>query len=118
MQPNGDFDKMEPFMENTSFASLIDMEVGPDGKIYLLEYGKGWFSKNPDAGISRIDYFGGELIPKNVKEVQNKKEKDEDKNFENLDKAGADLGHKEGSDDQESIESKGRSLVLASDCAS
>lgn len=118
MQPNGDFDKMEPFMENTSFASLIDMEVGPDGKIYLLEYGKGWFSKNPDAGISRIDYFGGELIPKNVKEVQNKKEKDEDKNFENLDKAGADLGHKEGSDDQESIESKGRSFVLASDCAS
>ena len=33
------------------------MEVGPDGKFYLLEYGTGWFSKNPDAGLSRIDYI-------------------------------------------------------------
>jgi hypothetical protein len=23
------------------------MEVGPDGKIYTLEYGKGWFTQNP-----------------------------------------------------------------------
>lgn len=64
MQPNGDFDKMEPFMEHTSFASISDMEVGPDGKIYVLEYGKGWFSKNADAGISRIDYLSGNRPPK------------------------------------------------------
>ncbi len=32
------------------------MEAGPDGKIYLLEYGTGWFQKNPDAGLYRIDY--------------------------------------------------------------
>jgi hypothetical protein len=32
------------------------MELGPDGRIYVLEYGKGWFSKNEDAGLSRIDY--------------------------------------------------------------
>jgi len=36
--------------------NCIDMEVGPDGKLYLLEYGTGWFQKNPDAGLSRIDY--------------------------------------------------------------
>ena len=62
--PNGDFDKMEPFMENTKFNSLIDMEVGPDGKLYLLEYGNGWFNKNPDAGLSRIDFNPGNLAPK------------------------------------------------------
>ncbi len=56
MQPNGDFDKLEPFMENTTFNSIIDMEAGPDGRLYLLEYGKGWFSKNPDSGLSRIDF--------------------------------------------------------------
>lgn len=64
MKPNGDFDKMEPFMENTRFNSMIDMEVGPDGKLYLLEYGSGWFSKNPDAGLARIDYNGGNRAPK------------------------------------------------------
>ncbi|HNP20547.1 MAG TPA: ThuA domain-containing protein [Panacibacter sp.] len=64
MLPNGDFDKMEPFMEHTKLYNCIDMEVGPDGKIYLLEYGTGWFAKNPDAGLSRIDYTSGNLSPK------------------------------------------------------
>jgi cytochrome c len=64
MRPNGDFDKMEPFMEHTKLNNLIDMEVGPDGKLYLLEYGSGWFQKNADAGLSRIDYNGGNLSPK------------------------------------------------------
>ena len=63
LQPNGDFDKMEPFLENATFSNPIDMEVGKDGRIYVLEYGKGWFTKNPDAGISRIDYIGGNLPP-------------------------------------------------------
>lgn len=59
MQPNGDFDKMEPFITNMKLASPIDMEVGPDGKIYVLEYGSGWFSKNPDAAVARFDYQEG-----------------------------------------------------------
>jgi len=62
--PNGDFDKMEPFMEHTKFNNAIDMEVGPDGKLYVLEYGSGWFSKNENAGLSRIDYNGGNIAPK------------------------------------------------------
>jgi glucose/arabinose dehydrogenase/cytochrome c551/c552/type 1 glutamine amidotransferase len=63
MQPNGDFDKMEPFFGNIKLNSLIDMEVGPDGKLYLLEYGTGWFTKNPDAGLSCIEYNGGNRAP-------------------------------------------------------
>ena len=62
--PNGDFDKMEPFMEHTKFNSPIDVEMGPDGKLYILEYGNGWFSKNADAGISRIDFNPGNRSPK------------------------------------------------------
>ena len=63
LQPNGDLDKMEPFMAGTKFNNVIDMETGPDGKIYMLEYGSGWFSKNKDAGIARIDYNSGNRPP-------------------------------------------------------
>ncbi|MGV3686711.1 MAG: ThuA domain-containing protein [Daejeonella sp.] len=63
MKPNGDYDSMEPFMGSTSFIAPIDMEVGPDGRLYILEYGKGWFSKNADAGLVRIDYVAGNRPP-------------------------------------------------------
>ncbi|RIW14097.1 PKD domain-containing protein [Algoriphagus lacus] len=63
MKENGDFDKMEPFMKGTKFNAMIDMEMGPDGKIYILEYGNGWFSKNRDSGLSRIDFNGGNRAP-------------------------------------------------------
>ncbi len=63
LQPNGDFDKMEAFMPSTKFNAPIDMEVGPDGRIYVLEYGNGWFTKNPDAGLARIDYNRGNRAP-------------------------------------------------------
>ena len=63
MLPNGDFDEMEPFMEHTKLNNCIDMEVGPDGKLYLLEYGTGWFQRNADAGLSCIDYNGGNRPP-------------------------------------------------------
>nr|WKN35658.1 ThuA domain-containing protein [Tunicatimonas sp. TK19036] len=64
LQENGDFDKMEPFFEDIQVNSLIDMEVGPDGKLYLLEYGNGWFAKNDDSGLARIDFNAGNLPPK------------------------------------------------------
>jgi cytochrome c551/c552 len=63
MDENGDFSKMEPFMAGTKFNALIDMEMGPDGKMYILEYGNGWFAKNPDSGLSRIDFNGGNRAP-------------------------------------------------------
>ncbi|MDT0551668.1 ThuA domain-containing protein [Urechidicola vernalis] len=60
---NGDFNTMEPFAENIDLNNLIDMEVGPNGQIYLLEYGSGWFQKNDDSGLSVIEYNGGNLPP-------------------------------------------------------
>ena len=101
MQPNGDFDKMEPFIANIKLASPIDMEVGPDGRIYVLEYGSGWFSKNPDAGLARIDY-----VAPAENAVGSSKNQTTDVN------AGATtMGHQQGSEVP-----KGESLILASDC--
>jgi cytochrome c len=67
LQPNGDFDKMESFMPSTKFNAPIDMETGPDGRIYVLEYGNGWFTKNADAGLARIDYNRGNRAPEITK---------------------------------------------------
>ena len=64
MDAEGNYQQMDPFMPNTKFNSQIDIEVGPDGRFYVLEYGNGWFSKNADAAISRIDYNGGNRAPK------------------------------------------------------
>ncbi len=64
MFPNGDYAKMEPFIPGIKVYSLIDMEVGPDGRLYLLEYGSGWFSKNENSGLARIDYNAGNRPPK------------------------------------------------------
>jgi len=64
MYPDGKLQSIEPFVNNMKFSSMIDMELGPDGKIYVLEYGNGWFQKNGDAGLSRIEYNAGNLAPK------------------------------------------------------
>ena len=59
----GNFSKMEPFAADIQLHNLIDMEVGPDGRIYLLEYGSGWFAQNDDSGLSVINYNGGNRPP-------------------------------------------------------
>ncbi|MDB5012731.1 MAG: Crp/Fnr family transcriptional regulator [Daejeonella sp.] len=63
MKPNGDYDSMEPFLSNLSFSAPMDFEIGPDGKYYAIEYGKGWFMKNPEASLVRIDYLAGNRPP-------------------------------------------------------
>lgn len=60
---DGAFNKMEPFASDIDINSLIDMEVGPDGTVYLLEYGSGWFSRNDDSGLSYIKYNSGNRPP-------------------------------------------------------
>ncbi|WP_413451056.1 PQQ-dependent sugar dehydrogenase [Georgenia phoenicis] len=38
--------------------NVMDMEFGPDGSLYVLEYGDGFFRQNPDAGLYRVNYVG------------------------------------------------------------
>jgi cytochrome c len=59
----GDIKDIEPFMANTKFNNIIDMTYGPDGKLYMLEYGTGWFKQNLDARLVRIDYNAGNRAP-------------------------------------------------------
>lgn len=58
------FIRMEPFMPNTGdFKRPIDLEVGPEGSFYMLEYGSVYGFDNADARLVRIDYNGGNRKP-------------------------------------------------------
>lgn len=46
-----------------SLANPMDMEFGPDGSLYVLEYGSGYFGGADDSALSRIDYTGGGTTP-------------------------------------------------------
>ncbi len=60
---DGSFNKMEPFASDIKVNSLIDMEMGPDGRMYLLEYGSGWFTANANSSLSFIEFNGGNRPP-------------------------------------------------------
>lgn len=55
---------IEPFLDEYEFSNIIDMEISDDGQIYILEYGKGWFSKNSDSGLSRVNYAPDNRVPR------------------------------------------------------
>ena len=63
MDENGDYLSMEPFLPEENFSSAIDMQFGPDGSLYVLEYGSAWFRGNDNAQIKRIEYNGGNRNP-------------------------------------------------------
>ncbi len=63
MDENGDFVSMERFMPNQSFSSPLELEFGPEGDLYMLEYGTGWFTQNADARLVRIEYNAGNRPP-------------------------------------------------------
>lgn len=47
----------------TPHDNPMDLELGPDGSLYVLEYGDGFFRANPDAGLYRIDHAEGNKAP-------------------------------------------------------
>ncbi|MEB2777877.1 PQQ-dependent sugar dehydrogenase [Algoriphagus sp. D3-2-R+10] len=63
MDANGDFESMERFLPNETFSSAIDMDFGPDGALYVLEYGSAWFRGNANSRIVKIEYNAGNRKP-------------------------------------------------------
>ncbi len=54
--------RIEPFMPEQKFVRPIDMEFGPEGSLYVIEYGESW-GLNQDARLVRIDYISGNRAP-------------------------------------------------------
>lgn len=54
----GEVSAIEDVVPGIVVDNPMDMEFGPDGALYVLEYGDGYFAENPDAQLSRIDFIG------------------------------------------------------------
>jgi cytochrome c len=63
MDENGEYKGMERFLPDLRLKGPIDMKFGPQGDLYVLEYGNGYFKDNPEAELVRIEYNSGNRKP-------------------------------------------------------
>ena len=62
--------QIEAFMPAQKFVRPIDLQFGPDGSLYAIEYGETW-GVNAEARLIRIDYLRGNRPPVAVASVEN-----------------------------------------------
>ncbi len=55
--------ELQPFLPEHTFSSPMDVEVSPDGRLYVLEWGESFWGSNADAQLSRLDYIGDGAEP-------------------------------------------------------
>lgn len=64
LDENHNYQSMELFMATTGdFRRPVDMEVGPEGAFYILEYGSVYGIDNEDARLVKVEYNGGNRAP-------------------------------------------------------
>ncbi|GAB3950777.1 hypothetical protein GCM10028805_29510 [Spirosoma harenae] len=68
----GDMTNVERFLPNMAFSHPIDMAFGPNGDLYVLEYGTGWFLKNDDSRLVKIEFNAGNRKPNIVASASQK----------------------------------------------
>ncbi|MFD2793073.1 PKD domain-containing protein [Promicromonospora vindobonensis] len=59
-EATGDLRSIDPFLAEETFVAPFEAEFGPDGSLYIMDFGSGRGagrgSTNTDAGIYRVDY--------------------------------------------------------------
>lgn len=63
MKENGDYKSMEKFLPSYQPIEPIDIKYGPNGDLYVLEYGSNWFRKSDNSKLVRIEYNSGNRTP-------------------------------------------------------
>ncbi|MCO6478299.1 MAG: ThuA domain-containing protein [Phaeodactylibacter sp.] len=63
LDEKGQIERMERFMPSSTFSNPVDLEFNSRGELYLLEYGKGWFTQNADARLVQLKYNSGNRPP-------------------------------------------------------
>ncbi len=72
LDQNSDYVSMERIVPDYNFSSLIDMEYGPDGDLYVLLYGSGWFRGTETSRLVRVEYNSGNRNPQAKIDVSKK----------------------------------------------
>ena len=57
--------EVSAFLDDEAFRwqNPMDMEFGPEGSLYVLDYGSNWFGGGPDSALYRVDYVKGGRRP-------------------------------------------------------
>ncbi len=63
MNKNGDYKSMEKFLPSYLPIEPIDIKFGPNGDLYVLEYGSNWFRKSDNSKLVRIEFNSGNRTP-------------------------------------------------------
>jgi glucose/arabinose dehydrogenase len=50
--------RIDSIASDVKWSGIVDIQQGPDGSFYIAEYGHGYYTPNPTAKISRLDYVG------------------------------------------------------------
>ena len=58
MDESGNLVNMEPFLPGNDYIRPMDIEVGPQGRLYILEWGDSFWGSNANAQLVRLDYHG------------------------------------------------------------
>ncbi|MEM8886754.1 MAG: PQQ-dependent sugar dehydrogenase [Bacteroidota bacterium] len=66
MDEKGAYKGMENPFGDKPFKKPIDIGFGPDGAMYVLDYGSNWYAQNPDARLTKISYQYGNRAPRAV----------------------------------------------------
>ncbi|MEL6122110.1 MAG: ThuA domain-containing protein [Bacteroidota bacterium] len=69
LDENGDYVSMERFLPDVKWNNLMDVVMSPEGDLYTLEYGTGWFTANENAILSHLRYIPGNREPTATFEV-------------------------------------------------
>ncbi|WP_061965136.1 ThuA domain-containing protein [Demequina aurantiaca] len=67
-QPGTEIMKMVPMLpgvigDESGFNRVMDAEWGPDGSLYVIDWGSGFGGNNGNSGVFRIDYVEGNPSP-------------------------------------------------------
>jgi PKD repeat protein/glucose/arabinose dehydrogenase len=63
LDANGAMTKVSAFALGTGYKRPMDLDFGPDGALYVIEWGSGFGGDNADSGVYRIDYVAGDKAP-------------------------------------------------------
>ena len=63
LNADGKISKFDNFALGTGYKRPMDIKFGPDGALYVIEWGSGFNGDNADSGIYRIDYVAGDKAP-------------------------------------------------------